>query len=70
MRSELVNLDNVIAITKEETLNQGKTQYWADTMTNDTIKLGEYNNVPEYENLIEKIAKSIGATDVFYMPEE
>lgn len=69
-RSELVNLDNVIAITKEETLKQDKTQYWADTMTNYTIKLGEYNNMPERENLIEKIAKSIGATEVFYMPKE
>lgn len=69
-RKGLINLDNVITIVKEETLNQGKTQYWADTMTNDTIKLGEYNNMPEHENLIEKIAKTIGATDVFCMPEE
>ena len=68
-RSELVNLDNVTAITKDTTFEEGKIQYWADT-TNDPFKLGEYNNTPEHENLIERIAQSAGAINVFYMPEE
>lgn len=69
-RTELINLDNVVRLTRETTLNQGKIQYWADTIVNDTTKLGEYENTPEHENVIEKIAQSAGAINVFYMPEE
>ena len=69
-RAALINLGNVISIVKETTLDESRVQYWADTTTNDTFKLGEYNNTPEHENLIEKIAQSAGAINVFYMPKE
>lgn len=68
-RDTIVNLDNVTIITREATLDESKIEYWADTADN-TTKLGEYENTPEHENVIEKIAQSAGAINVFYMPEE
>lgn len=69
-RDAIINLDNVTLIKKEETAELDGIQYWADTISNDTILLGEYEDTPEHENLIEKIAQSAGAINVFYMPEE
>lgn len=69
-RTKLINLDNVISIVKETTLDESNAQYWADTATNDTIKLGEYANTPEHENQLERIAQCIGAASVYKMPEE
>ena len=69
-RTKLINLDNVTVLVREATSDESKLQYWADTISNDTIKLGEYANTSEHENVIEKIAQSAGAINVFYMPEE
>ena len=66
----LINLDNVVSLVREEMPELDKIQYWADTTTNDTILLGKYEDTPEHENLIEKIAQAEGAVNVFYMPEE
>ena len=63
-RSELVNLDNVVLLAKYD--QNGETEYYAYA-NNHSVSLGAYENT---ENLLEKIAKSIGATEVFYMPEE
>ena len=69
-RTRLTNLDNVVAIVKDITSDEGKIQYWADTTTNDTFKIGEYENTPEHENMLDRIAQCAGAINVFYMPEE
>ena len=63
-RSELVNLDNVVLLAKYD--ENGKTDYYAYA-NNHSVNLGTYENT---ENLLEKIAHCIGATDVYYMPEE
>lgn len=67
-RTALINLNNATHIVKEITIDKNKIQYWADTTTNDTILLGEYENTPEHEKIIEKMAQSAGALNVFYMP--
>lgn len=69
-RTQLINLNNITAVVKEEMEELDKIQYWVDTISNDTIKLGEYEDTPEHKNLIEKIAQCAGAINVFYMPEE
>ena len=69
-RDMLINLDNITTLVREEVPELDKIQYWADTISNDTILLGEYEDTPEHENLIEKIAQAEGAVNVFYMPEE
>lgn len=66
-RSELVNLDNVVLLAKYD--ENRETEYYAYA-NNHSVSLGTYENTSGYENLLEKIAKSIGATEVFYMPEE
>lgn len=69
-RNQIINLDNVTSIIKDTTLDKSKIQYWVDTTTNDTTKLGEYKNTPEHENQIERIAEVYGAINCYVMPEE
>lgn len=69
-RKQIINLDNVTVITKDATEDESKIEYWADTISNDTIKLGEYNNTPEHENQIERIAEVYGAINTYVMPKE
>lgn len=69
-RTQLINLDSVTTITKEEVPELDMIQYWADTMSNDTISLGKYEDTPEHENQILKIAEAAGALGTYYMPQE
>lgn len=75
-RSELINLDNIIFIAKEEKGMcegedfKGQITYYGFGVDDYKFNLGTYTYTKGHENLIEKIAKSIGATEVFYMPEE
>lgn len=69
-RTELINLDNVVAVVMEEVPELDQITYWVDTISNDTIPLGKYEDTPEHENIIEKIAQCTGAINVFYMPTE
>lgn len=68
-RNMLINLDNVCEIT---TSFVDPAQMGIDVSFND----GEFETIGSYRTeeraleVLEKIAKSIGATDVFYMPEE
>lgn len=68
-RNELVNLDNVVLLAKYNENEYGETEYYAYA-NNHSVSLGTYEKTSGHGNLLEKIAKSIGATEVFYMPEE
>lgn len=65
----LINLDNACEIT---TSFVDPAQMDIDVSFND----GEFETIGSYRTeeraleVLEKIAKSIGATDVFYMPKE
>lgn len=65
-RDELINLDNIEVVFMNK--NNGKISYQA--YGGEGYRLGDYKDTPEHENLIEKIAQSAGAINVFYMPEE
>lgn len=75
-RSELINLDNIIFIAKEEKgVHEGKEfkgqiTYYGYGVDDYKFNLGTYAYSKEHEKLIEKIAQSAGAINVFYMPEE
>ena len=67
-RQVIFNLDNIVGIYCEEL--DDDIRYFAMDKWGDEYRIGEYNNTPEHENLIEKIAQCAGAINVFYMPEE
>ena len=68
-RKGLINLDNVLEIYYEELVDDSIAYYIEDKWGNE-IRIACYENTKEHENQIEKIAHCIGATDVYYMPEE
>lgn len=71
-RQALVCLDNIIKI-EQEYLSQPegyKVRYSAVDIVGGRVWLGTYDDTPEHQNLIEKIAQNCGAINVFYMPKE
>ncbi len=68
-RNMLINLDNVCEIT---TSFVDPAQMDIDiSFTNGEFEtIGSYRTEERALEVLQKIAKSIGATEVFYMPEE
>ena len=62
-RKKLVNLDRTDEIYAIKI--DGEITYYADT-----IMLGSYNDTPEHENQIERIAEVYGAINCYVMPKE
>lgn len=67
-KNVIVNLDDVFMIrTAITNPTQFDIDVWADS---DFETIGTYETEERTLEVLEKIAKSIGATEVFYMPEE
>lgn len=68
-RNMLINLDNVCEIT---TSFVGPAQMDIDVFNTvcEFETIGSYRTEERALEVLQKIAKSIGATEVFYMPEE
>lgn len=69
-RNELINLDNVSFIAQIEVAEDNTIEYVAYTIDDCKFHLGKYEDTPEHENILDKIAQCAGAINVFYMPEE
>lgn len=67
-RNELINLDNVVIISKIE---EGDSVFYKGYTIDDyKFILGSYEDTPEHENQLEKIAEHVGAIEIYRMPEE
>lgn len=69
-RTELINLDNVSFIAQTEVPEDDTIEYVCYTTDDCKFHLGKYEDTPEHENILDKIAQCAGAINVFYMPEE
>ena len=69
-RDELINFDNVSYVARVEVPEDDTIEYVCFTIDDCRFHLGKYEDTPEHENLLEKIAQAEGAVNVFYMPEE
>ena len=67
-RQKLINFDNAICMHRY--ISEGKIRYILYDNDKMQYTLGIYEDTPEHENQLERVAQCIGATSVYKMPEE